>query len=294
MAKGDPVLPTLEVVQQLEELAFTPSGVTKRGTPTRIFPVAAIVLQVDGILREEWKDQVELSPALFAAYPKGFAPPPDMNTLVDTSYKLIDDESPARTQPCLDCVLRPGESPCLSCQGSGVMPLEGSEGLLTGTCTDCNGSGYVRCTTCDGARESVLCTVRYVNDKPVHQRRVFVPQVHPSLRPYLEAAIEPSATWPEEQRFDPEPSFVGSAYRGAAAVRSEEDFHGFFYGDALARCIAESKQAGSGLAKYELRTYAVPALWLVREIGISHAEHVAYLFEPDGNLRLVRGSSTMM
>ena len=290
MAAGEPVLPTLEVIRQVlahraEEIAFT---------PTHVFPVAAIVLQLDGLLREEWKDQVELSPTLFDAYPKGFPPPPDVSNLASTSYKLIDDESPVRTQQCLACVLRPGESPCLTCQSSGVMPLNDSDSMLTVTCTNCNGSGFVRCTTCDGARKSVACTVRYVNDKPIRQRRVFVPQVHPALRPYLEAAIEPAAAWPEEQRFDPEPTFVGSAYRGASAVQAEDAFHGFFYGDALSRCLAERRAAGSGLARYEMRTYAVPVLWLVREIAFAMAEHVAYVFDTTGELKLVRGTPSSM
>lgn len=286
MAAGALAFPTLEVVQRVlasqgHELAFT---------PTHIFPVAAIVFQLDGMRREEWKDQVELSPSLFASYPKGLAPPTDLSKLVETSYKLLDDESPTRRQQCLECVLRPGESPCRTCVGSGMMPVSEGDALLTVACTGCGGSGFVRCITCDGARESIACTVRYVNDKPVHQRRVFVPQVHPALRSYLEAAIDPSASWPEERRFDPEPMFIASAYRGAATARAEEDFHGFFYGDTLARCLDERKQAGSGLAQYEVRTYAIPVLWLVREIGIAMAEHVAYVFDPRGTLRLVRGS----
>jgi hypothetical protein len=209
---------------------------------------------------------------------------------VDTSYKLIDDERPSRTQQCLDCVVRPGESPCLACHGSGAVPLNDSDSLLTVTCPGCNGSGFVPCRTCDGARQTVACTVRYVNDKPVRQRRVFVPQVNPSLRPWLEAAIDPAARWSEDLRFDPEPSFVASAYRGASTVRAEDEFHGFFYGDALARCLAERKQAGSGLAKYEMGTYAVPVLWLVRELGFASAEHVAYFFDVTRTLRLVRGT----
>ena len=211
MAAGEPVLPTLEVIRQVlahcaEEIAFT---------PTHVFPVAAIVLQLDGLLREEWKDQVELSPTLFDAYPKGFPPPPDVSNLASTSYKLIDDESPVRTQQCLACVLRPGESPCLTCQSSGVMPLNDSDSMLTVTCTNCNGSGFVRCTTCDGARKSVACTVRYVNDKPIRQRRVFVPQVHPALRPYLEAAIEPAAA-----RLPRNPSSAAIARCARTSVRS--------------------------------------------------------------------------
>ena len=282
MATGAPVLPTLDVIEQTlagDELPFT---------PTHVFPVAAIVLQLDGILREEWKDEVELSPTLFAAFPKGFAPPPDMSTQAESGYKIVDDESPVRTQACLHCVLRPGESPCVGCLGSGVMHLEHSDGLMTLSCSSCGGSGFGRCTTCDGARSAIACTVRYVNDKPVRQRRLFVPQVNAALRAYLEATLDPSAAWPEEQRFDPEPTFVGSAYRGASAVQAEDAFHGFFYGDALARCLAERKQAGSGLARYEMRTYAVPVLWLARETGFATAEHVGYFFEADGRLRLVR------
>ena len=40
----------------------------------------------------------------------------------------------------------------------------------------------------------------------------------------------------EELRFDPSPSFVASAYRGASAVRAEDNFHAHYFGAALGAC----------------------------------------------------------
>ena len=279
-----PIGPTIRTALESEgrEFAFS---------PTQTFAIAAIVLKIDGVRREEWTDEVELSQALFQRFPRGIVPSPsDASALaqVDTSYKVLDDSKPSRTVRCMSCIVSPGLVPCPTCGGEGVLNVSGD---TPSTCTACGGSGKITCAVCDGEQRAVACTVRYVNDRPVRIRQLIVPQVHDTLRPALTAAIDPDATWSEELRFDPTPSLVTSAYRGASAVRAEDNFHGHYFGAARDAAIAARDAAVSGLAGQRTAFYAIPIVWLVREsgeIGIFD-QHAAYFFDPTGFVREVIG-----
>ena len=145
----------------------------------------------------------------------------------------------------------------------------------------CTG-GFAVCTTCDGARVSISARVRYVNDSPVHLRQLFVPQMPKSMRAHLEHAIDPGAQWPEALRFDPEPTMVGTAYRGASAVR-EPDFHGFFFGDALGAATRSITTSTREVVSLDVRSYGVAILWLVYE-RMGESGHLGFFIAPDGTL----------
>lgn len=269
-----PYLPSLARVGESAELvASLPSG-----QPSQVYGVAAIVLQIDALRREAWTDDVELSERLFEIFPKGFPPAPDRSA--PASYKVIDDEAPARRQRCMNCVLRPGWSPCVRCQGNAVIDVDGSPGLMI-RCPDCM-QGFTRCTTCEGTTVSIGARVRYVNDTPVNLRRTFVPSMPKGVRAAVERSVLARESWPEILRFEPEPSMVGTAYRGANAVR-EPDFHGFYFGDALGNVTASIRESTRDLVGSEVRTYAVPVLWLAYE-ALGEEGHHAIVVQPDATL----------
>jgi hypothetical protein len=268
---GGLLLPTPEVVRGMVGDAFRPKSV---------FGVAALVLHVDGVRRTAWSDDTELSERLFATYPRGAAPPAEAPDSKRGTYKTLDDAAPTRVQRCSACVVKPGYSPCTVCLGTGA----GSSSDMISRCPACDG-GYIRCSTCDGTTRVVACSIRYVNDELVRARRAVVPAaMHGSIRPFLEARIPADGPWSKEHAFDPEPSLVGSAYRGAASVRAADEFHGFFFGDALASCLAARADLTTGLARFETATFAVPVLWTVVD-----ERHDAYFFDPAGVLQHVQG-----
>lgn len=267
----EPLIPTPERVRDLVGASFS---------PTEFFGVSAIVLQIDGIRREAWSHDAELGERLFASYPRGALIPPELG--VARSFKTIDDAKETKTTRCSTCVIRAGYAPCTICLGSGA----GSTTEVLDHCMGCSGEGYLPCTACDGTTRVVACAIRYVNDEVLCVRRSLVPAVHPSIRPFVEARIRVDVAWPKIHAFDPEPSMSLSAYRGAsAAMRAAEDFHGYFFGDSLAECLSTRAELTTGLARFDMRTFAVPILWTV-----TGDRHEAYFFDPHGKLEHVHGS----
>jgi hypothetical protein len=247
--------------------------------PKEIFGVAALVLQVDGIRREAWSDATELSVKLFESYPRGQVPPPDVLSAT-ASHKIIDDAEKTETRRCSTCVIRPGFSPCAVCVGTGAGPGE----QAFDRCYACSGEGFLPCSACDGTTRVVACTIRYVNDAPIRVRRTHVPAIHPSIHPFVEAKIHCDAVWPEDHAFDPEPSLVASAYRGASTIRNVDAIEGFFFGDALGWCLAAREEVTTGLVRFTAKTFAVPILWTV-----TGNHHTAYFYDESGTLQVVQG-----
>jgi hypothetical protein len=257
------VLPSPELVRTRIGASFA---------PTEIFGVAALVLRVDGVRRHAWSDETELAEGLFAKYPRGAIPAPEL-VPESRNFKTIDDAESTKVSRCSKCVIRPGFEPCPLCLGTGA----GATSSMIDRCYACSGEGFIACSGCDGTTRVVACAVRYVNDHFVRVRRVIMPPVHASIRSFIEAKISPDASWSTEHAFDPEPGMVASAYRGASAVRSAEDFHGFFFGDAVVRCLASRAEATTGLARFETSTFAIPILWTV-----TGEHHDAYFFDDAG------------
>ncbi len=264
---GDVRVPTPELVREIVGESFSPKDV---------FGVAAMVLQVDGVLREAWSNATELSLALFESYPRGDVLAPAIGAPA-RSFKVIDDAEKTEERRCSTCIIRPGFGPCGVCNGTGSPSSE-----VYARCFACGGEGFIDCGTCDGTTRVVACFVRYVNDKPVNLRRVIMPAIHASIRPFVEARIDSNAVWPRGYVFDPEPGLVGSAYRGASSVKSAEDFHGFYFGDVLGHGLDACTHATTGLARFDCRTFAVPILWTV-----TNDVHEAYFFDTYGDLQHV-------
>jgi hypothetical protein len=263
-------LPTLDAVR--EELG-------EPLAPQMTYAVAALTLQVDGVRREAWSDKTELAVPLFESYPRGRVPPADIAAGV-RSHKIIDDAAKTEARRCSTCVIRPGFQPCAVCVGTGA----GSGRELPNICYACSGEGFVKCSVCDGTMRVVACSVRYVNDTPVRVRRAIVPAVDASIRPFLEAKINAEALWPPDHVFDPEPGLVASAYRGASAVRAQDESNGFFFGEAIAVCLEARSEVTTGLAAFTVRTFAVPILWTITD-----DRHEAFFYDEKGELQTVRG-----
>jgi len=266
------LLPSPELVRARVGASFSPA---------EVFGVCAIVLRVDGVRRHAWSDETELAERLFESYPRGAIPAPEL-VPESRNFKTIDDAEATNARRCSKCVIRPGFEPCPLCLGTGA----GSSTDAFAKCFACIGEGFIPCSGCDGTTRVVACAVRYVNDHFVRVRRAIVPTVHASIRSFLEARISADAAWSGEQAFDPEPGMIASAYRGASAVRAAEDFHGFFFGDALARCLAARAEATTGLARFEASTFAVPILW-----AVTGDRHDAYFFDAAGALEHVSKDS---
>ncbi len=274
-AREAPFLPKPELLRAQLGASFAPSD---------IFGVAALVLCVDGIRREAWTDQAELAERLFKTYPRGTPPPAELSEIsgpLSRNFKTIDDTEPTRITRCSTCIVRPGFAPCPLCLGSGA----GSGTDAYAKCVACT-DGFIPCTACEGTTRVVACTIRYVNDINLRVRRAILPTMHASIRSFLEARIPTDAAWPKEHAFDPEPSMVASAYRGASAVRAPEEFHGFFFGDAIAHTLAARAELTTGLARFESSTFAVPILWTV-----TGHKHDAYFFDASGALQHVHGAA---
>lgn len=255
-------------------------------SPAEVFGVAAIVLRVDGVRRHAWSDEAELAERLFEAYPRGAIPAPEL-VPESRNFKTIDDAETTNARRCSKCIIRPGFEPCPLCMGTGAS----SSTDAFAKCYACIGEGFLPCSGCDGTTRVVACAIRYVNDHFVRVRRVIVPSVHASIRSFLEARISADARWSGEHAFDPEPGMIASAYRGASAVRAAEDFHGFFFGDALARCLAARAEATTGLARFEASTFAIPILWTVTGEPTRGEHHDAYFFDAAGALEHVSKDS---
>ena len=148
-------------------------------------------------------------------------------------------------------------------------------------CVGCT-NGFGTCSTCEGTKVAVRARVRYVNDTPVNLRQLFVPPLPRELHARIEHALNPSADWPEALRFEAEPAMVGTAYRGASAVK-QPDFHGFFFGDALTAATRSLAASTRDVVGVEARTYGVAILWLVYE-GAGATEHAGVFARQDGDL----------
>jgi len=258
------VLPSPELVRARVGEAFS---------PTNVFGVAALVLRVDGVRRHAWSDETELAERLFESYPRGAIPAPEL-VPESRNWKTIDDAEATKAARCSKCVIRPGFEPCPLCLGTGAgSRTEGDK------CYACIGEGFLPCSNCEGTTRVVACAVRYVNDHFVRVRRVVVPATPAPIRSSLEAAISADAPWSSEHAFDPEPGMVASAYRGASAVRAAEEFHGFFFGDAITRCLDARTEATTGLARFTTSTFAIPILWTVTG---EEQRHDAYFFDAHG------------
>jgi predicted component of type VI protein secretion system len=267
------VLPSPEVVRERVGSSFS---------PTNVFGIAAIVLRVDGVRRHAWSDETELAERLFHSYPRGAIPAPEL-VPESRNFKTIDDAEATHARRCSKCIIRPGYEPCPMCNGTGA----GSGSDPGAKCYACSGAAFIPCTDCDGTTRVVACAVRYVNDHFVRVRRVLVPQVSTSIRSFVEARISADAPWSKDHAFDPEPGMVASAYRGASAMRSAEDFHGFFFGDALTRCLDARAEATTGLARFETSAFAIPILWAVTGEPTRGERHDAYFFDATGSLQHV-------
>ena len=267
----EPAPPAKGLILPSPELVRTRIG--DSFSPANVFGVAALVLRVDGVRRHAWSDETELAEKLFESYPRGPIPAPEL-VPESRNFKTIDDAEATNARRCSRCIIRPGFEPCPLCLGTGRG--DDTKGYLK--CYACNGEAFIPCSGCDGTTRVVACAVRYVNDHFVRVRRVFVPSVPASIRSYLEARISADDAWPPEHAFDPEPGMVASAYRGASAVRAVEEFHGYFFGDAITRCLAARAEATTGLARFEMSTFAIPILWTVT----GKDRNDAYFFDASG------------
>jgi hypothetical protein len=253
--------------------------------------LAAILLIARVLRREAWEESVDASARLAGALPTEVPPIPEGYV---EQASVIRVGPALELHPCTMCdVRRPGYQACHHCGGSGY---------LTGTMESCGacgpasdsragrGEGFIVCSACEGAKETVSLRVRHVTDRLVSLSDVFVPE---ALRyahglfgfdGALGTAVGELRAPPEELRFDLLATETTSAYRGAQR-RADPTFHGHDFDDALGRARSALRgMAGRGtVLRYEFAAFAVPFLW-IRQKVLVHARSAAFFVHPGGRM----------
>jgi len=221
--------------------------------PHFLRPLAAITLFARVQMRELRDEEMEVSERVAETMPKKL--PPEPEDWITQSLAILAEVKERRT--CTLCGVRPGFGFCPFCNGTGTTRM------LVG-CTECAGTGWVTCTTCDGAKHVCIATVRHVDDRDVAIKYTFVPATTPTLEELLTAAFD--AEEPAEcLRFDLDLRNVNAPYRTADDGVSEQ---GAFRGHSFAESLERTRDlvdrlGGTGTwVREEVRAYARPFLWV--------------------------------
>ena len=215
--------------------------------------LATVVVSVRGGFQESWSRREELSAELYERLTA--IAPHSRRERVPVNFREIDRREPVRTITCSNCRIRPGFGPCPHCSGVGVLLLQrpGNESSYVADCPDCE-DGFATCTVCNGSKECIEATVRYVNFKPFDANHI----VTETMRDALGQAYPSDTDLPTELAFDVEGTSQ-SAYRGEHASMAR-DFHGYAFGDAVkqARAFVRRVEAAPNFVIHELKTFALP------------------------------------
>jgi hypothetical protein len=139
----------------------------------------------------------------------------------------------------------------------------------------------------------VRCRVDHYCDKHVRLHETWIPRELKAVRslPHLETALEAlimPADAPEALRcLDLTPRSHGGAYRSAAHVTRQPEFHGFSFSDTIDQAknaVDQVLRRGSVLGA-DIRAYAWPILWLGFEQEGQRHDYVLFV-APDGKLHV--------
>ena len=278
-----PFLPTLARARA-EHLDLPP------GPPKEERRLAALVVLAAMMRRESWEEEAQVSRSAAKALQPGEPPAPD--AFEPQSHRRLAAE--LGTSRCTMCAATPGQLRCRICRGAGRVPCTNP----LGSPCSCE-TGFVPCPQCDGAGESARVRIRYLFDRPVALREIYVPaeltcvpelfSFESGFEGILGAAIPPESLRCHDLR----PRVGGSAYRGGEREIAPE-FRGHGFGDTVDKATAALGAVGAGgkLVRSAVRAYAWPLLWL-RYTPFPGAAHEAVVFaDPDGALRAIQGRPT--
>lgn len=179
--------------------------------------LAAILLVARVLRREAWEETVDASVRLAGALPTEVPPIPDGYIEQASGIRV----GPAlELRPCTMCdIRRPGANACHHCGGSGLLAGDLER------CGACGGGGFVTCSACEGAKQTVSLRLRHVTDRLVALRDTFVPEAlryAPGMFGFdaaIATAIGELVQPPEELRFDLLATETTSAYASVLARR---------------------------------------------------------------------------
>jgi hypothetical protein len=251
------------------------------GEPEAQHRVAALVVIGTILRRESWDEEMELGGQIFASLQMGDPPVPQM--FIEQSFQRL--VKVIETHPCRMCNVHPGHSACRICGGSGQIDFF--------TQCSCRG-GFVLCRTCLGSKISNQVRIRYLHDRSISLREVYVPSAFthvPALFSFeraLEKIVDIRVDPPECLRcHDLSPRTAGAtAYRGGGR-ETPPDFRGHDFTDTIDKALKSLAALGKGGAVilYEIRAYAWPVLWLHYQ-----AHDVAIFTGRDGALHAHAGA----
>ena len=210
---------------------------------------------------------------------------------LDLPSEAPTEERRLAERACTMCAASPGRVRCRVCVGQGRV----ADGSLLGAACSCEG-GSVLCAQCDGTGRSVRVSVRYVFDRPIALREIYVPaelSCVPALFSFesaFEAIVGAAAAPPECLRcHDLRPRAAGTAYRGGGRLVAP-DFRGHGFGDVIDKATAALDAIGKGgkLVRSAIRAYAWPLLWLRYPFGVDPREAIVFA-GPDGALQAIAG-----
>lgn len=252
------------------------------GDPAEERRVAALVVHAGMIRREGWEEEVQLGPAAADRIERG--EPEPAYELAGQSYLRLGAQ--LGEERCTMCPEKPGRSRCRVCKGVGTIDMWGQK-------CSCK-KGYVRCPQCEGSGTALRVRLRYLHDRPISLREIYVPPEMgfvPALFGFegsLERIIDTEHP-PEALRcHDLRPREVStSAYRGGGKI-VEPDFHGHRFAGTIEKAVEALRAAGAKgrIVAQAIRAYAWPLLWLRYRLP----EREAVIFaDPGGALQVFPG-----
>ncbi len=249
-----------------------------RHPPQRKTQWAAVVVSARFLLRDRRTERIEISEHLASL---GSEPPlPSLEHTPQPVHHRYFENIDAQVHECTVCTMLPGRQLCSTCGGSGRIQTERDEPIA---CPGCEGSRYLPCSNCDGRGHAVWVDAVYLTDAALQLHRVYFPSALLNARIFeIETALLDFAM-PEPLAISLDPKLQRGPYRDAAPRQAV--FHGFEYGDALARARAEVEfRLGQRPLDSEVRAYAYPLLELHHRIW-GRTFHRLVLVDPDGQPR---------
>jgi hypothetical protein len=206
--------------------------------------------------------------------------PPALEDTPEAVHHRYFETVDGQVHQCTVCTMMPGRQLCSTCGGSGRIHTDRDEPTI---CPGCSGERYLTCSNCDGRGNAVWVDAVYITDQAVRLHRVYFPSALLGAHVFeIETALLDFAI-PDPLAISLDPKLQRGPYRDAAPRQAV--FHGFEYGDALARARAEVDfRLGQRPLDSEVHAFAYPLLELHHRI-LGRTFQRVVLVDPDVQTR---------